>query len=115
MSETFIVTAGGKQLIESGVIHLDVNEVTFQVRNLYFVFKFIADKDNTRYESEVDSENNRLLFNLYNFNNSLGQGLLSPAQVGTLGGKKLYVSWFVHSIDIENNLRSFQYAFYVEA
>jgi len=115
MIEPVSVTTSGKELINSGIVHLDSNEVTFKVRNLIFVFKFVVDKNESRFETEADAENNQLTFKLYNFNNSLGQGLLTPLQLGTLSGKKLFISFFVHTTDAENALRSFQYCFYLEA
>lgn len=63
--------------------------------------------EGTRFDADVVG--GALVINLYNFDNSLGQGKMEPMEIGTLSGRRLFVIFFVNTI--EKSLRQFNYTF----
>jgi hypothetical protein len=96
------------EVIHSGIAHMTGSEIKFELANLVVLYRFKKDSGEGRYEGEV-GENNTLIINLYNSSNSLGEGKIEPVEIGTLGGKRLYGTWFVSTIS--NDLRQFHYTF----
>ncbi|HHX8443393.1 TPA: DUF6864 domain-containing function [Vibrio diabolicus] len=101
------VTIPGYQVISSGVVHLTSSEVTFKMANLTIKYKFITDASGVRFDASVI--NDELIINLFNFSNSLGEGRIEPVEIGTLAGKRLFATWYVHTV--QPNMRSFSYTF----
>ncbi|MGL4924216.1 hypothetical protein LEO80_05770 [Aeromonas caviae] len=101
------VTIPGYQVIASGIVHLSSTEVKFELANLVIKYKFISDSSGVRFDAAVI--NNELIINLYNFNNGLGEGKLEPTEIGTLGDKKLFATWYVNTL--QSNIRQFGYTF----
>lgn len=76
---------------------------------LQFEFAFEKDTENTaaRYQMEVVSPTIGKI-RLINFNNSLGEGIVNPLPIGTLGTLPLFVSFVSHAI---GEGRLFNYTF----
>ena len=105
------VKVGGKDLLFSGVVHIDQTECLIEIENLKLVFIFKDDDGQSRYEGKV--EDDRLNIYLINHKNSLGEGTFSPLEIGTLKNRKLYVTYFVFSTSPEENKRVLEFAFYL--
>lgn len=106
------VIVGDKELLTSGVVHLqNQKEISFRLANLNFIFRFTSDTDKPRFTGEMVED--KLILNLFNFKNSLGEGRLDPVQIGTFESRKLYVTWYVNTVEVETDSRIFQYAFYL--
>ncbi|MEZ8107338.1 DUF6864 domain-containing function [Vibrio cortegadensis] len=104
------ISTSGYSVIASGVVHLAGTEIKFELSNLVIKYKFISDnEDTTKYVADV--VNGELTINLHNFSNSLGEGKLEPVEIGTLGGKRLFATWFVDTVT--GTLRQFHYTFMV--
>ncbi|MGR5130640.1 DUF6864 domain-containing function [Photobacterium swingsii] len=101
------ITTQGYSVIASGVVHTLGTEVKFELANLIIKYKFITDSNGVKFDADV--VNGELVINLYNFSSSLGEGKLEPAEIGTLGGKRLFATWFVNTV--QSNLRQFNYTF----
>lgn len=101
------IVTSGLEVISSGVVHLVEPEVKFSIASLTFKFRFKSESGDSRFESNiVDDE---MIIDLFNFNNSLGQGKIEPMEVGTISGRRLFITFFVNTI--EKNLRQFNYTF----
>ncbi len=110
----FKITTNNLEVLESGIAHSDSDEITFEIDNL--VFRCVFENDNTlgsHYSGKV--ENGQFVLKLYNFNNSLGEGVSSPIQIATLMNRKLYFYFYVstYNSNLEQNkkLREFKYSF----
>lgn len=101
------VTTSNYEVIASGLVHLTEPELTFNLANLILKFNFKSGSDGTRVDAEVID--GALIINLYNFDNSLGQGKIEPIEIGTLGGRRLFSTFYVNTS--EKNIREFKYTF----
>ena len=104
----FPTVVNGKELLDSAVIHLSQNDdVTLDIEGLLlkFVFETDVNDKNTGYVGNV--EGSTLTITLKNFNNSLGEGIFTPFEVGFYKSRKLYVTFFVNTFD--KNGRRFEY------
>ena len=102
------VTTSGYEVISSGVVHLTGTELKFNLANLVVKYIFKTDSDGTsRYSGEVID--NELIISLYNFSNSLGEGIIKPLEIGNLNGRKLFATCFIHTPDADH--RQFGYTF----
>ncbi len=105
------VMVGGLELIHSGLLHMDgETEVSISIGDLKYTFVFKSDAGGARYESQASGM--AMTINLFNFNNSLGEGKLKPIQVGYLNDRKLYLTFFGNTLVSEGSIRRFEYAFY---
>ncbi|HBC3560402.1 TPA: hypothetical protein KD093_004763, partial [Vibrio parahaemolyticus] len=97
----------------SGVVHISSPDLEFQIDNLKVKFLFVSDEGSPRYEGKV--EDGVLLFRLFNFNNSLGEGLDQPVPIASIKGKELYIQFYVNSnlngANGQGAFREFKYTF----
>lgn len=107
----------GLEVLDSGIIHMTSSDIEFNVDNLKIKFIFTTDKNNSapRYEGEVVG--GVLLFKLYNFNNSLGEGPDAPIPIASIRNRELFILFYVNSnISTSNNsgwFREFKYTFFL--
>ena len=76
------------------------------VEDLTFEFNFISDSNNK--ETKVMKKNideKAGIFELVNFDNSLGTGALAPWHIGTLHSRKLYISFWVWTPNAKDGKR----------
>ncbi|WCP81162.1 hypothetical protein PQE20_03965 [Vibrio harveyi] len=103
----------GLEVLESGVVHISSPDLEFQIDNLKVKFLFVSDEGSPRYEGKV--EDGVLLFRLFNFNNSLGEGLEQPVPIASIKGKELYIQFYVNSnlngANGQGAFREFKYTF----
>lgn len=104
------IKVGGKDLITSGIVHLEQAEFELSIGGLSLLFRFKNEESpGGRYAGSV--VDGKLIFELINHNNSLGEGVFSPIEIGKLKNHKLYITYFVHTV--EENKRSFEFALYL--
>lgn len=108
-SKSLKIKTGNTEIISNGVVHLSEPKVRFELDGLIIIYNFIIDSGETRFSAEVI--NNEMIISLFNFSNTLGEGLLKPIEIGTFQGKPLLATCFVNTV--EGNLRQFQYTFMV--
>ncbi|HDT5888160.1 DUF6864 domain-containing function [Aeromonas dhakensis] len=101
------VTTNNLEVIASGVVHLTTNDVQFQIANLKINLCFKSDSGNGRYEGRI--ENGELFLDLFNHNNSLGEGRVDPVPIGEVMGRQLFISWYANTVS--DNLRQLSYSF----
>lgn len=108
--QTFV---NGLELVKSGMVHITENsELKITIDNLTLLFAFENDDSKQPVEKNlIDNSTLRICCN--NFKNSLGEGIISPIEIGSLGGKKLYVSFFVWTPNISQGKRIFNYCLYL--
>ncbi|WP_369522493.1 DUF6864 domain-containing function [Stutzerimonas degradans] len=109
MNTSLKITTSGYEVIASGVVHLSMPEVKFSLANLVIKYEFKSDSEGSRFSAEV--VDNELVISLYNISNSLGQGKIEPVEIGTLGGKRLFATWFVNTPLGSGDIRQFCYTF----
>lgn len=80
--------------LESGSLMIRGTELDLDIDTIKIKFSFLQDSKGIRYEGNVID--GVLYFKLYNFKNTLGEGVY-PVKVGTLRGRELYLGFHVHS------------------
>ncbi len=101
------ITTSGYEVIASGIVHITEPEVKFNLANLIIKFLFKTDSGEPRYNADVVNE--ELVISLYNFSNTLGEGKIDPVEIGTLGGRRLFSTFFINTTEL--NIRQFNYTF----
>lgn len=102
-----LIKIGDYEVIASGIVHTGEVEINFEIVGLKINFTFNTDDGSPRFLGSLNEKS--LTIALYNVNEALGEGKLEPVEIGSIGGKSLYVTWFVNTLD--NNLRQFNYTF----
>ncbi|GEP52722.1 hypothetical protein FNO01nite_33940 [Flavobacterium noncentrifugens] len=70
-------------------LKLKINDLTFE-------FNFISDSDNKETKVTKRNVDGKVgIFDLINFDNPLGTGALTPWHIGTISGRKLYISFWI--------------------
>jgi Domain of unknown function (DUF6864) len=96
---TFNVRAYKQDVLQSGVAHTDAEGmVEFVAPNFHVIFRFITDEKAQRIEFSVINEGKSLETRVYNFNASIGTGLISPVSLGVFNGRPLSVIFTVYSL-----------------
>lgn len=104
--------SAGKDIIANGIAHtFDRENFEIELKGLRFVFEFRTDSSGQRIEQEVISPTGLKLM-IYNFNNTLGTGLTSPLELGTLSNRKLYLAFLVGALS-ESSIRTVTYTFFL--
>lgn len=97
------IRTSGRDVVASGtVITADGRDLEFQLSHLRVVFSFVSDSGQTRLVPSAIS-GSALKLALYNFNNSIGSGTTSPIEIGTLVGRKLWLSFVVYAFSPESS------------
>lgn len=106
------IRTSGRDVVASGtVITVDNQNLEFQIAHLRVVFSFISDTGPTRL-GPGSAAGSTLNLTLYNFNNTIGAGTTSPIEIGTLSGRKLWLSFMVYAISPESS-KTVHYTFTV--
>lgn len=102
------------EVLHSGVIHLEnKSELKIKISTLSITFKFISDDGEIRYIGRT--EGNDLFIDLYNHNNVLGEGALTPLNFGVINNRKAYITYFTNTLVVEKQSRRFEYVVYLGA
>jgi len=105
------VRSSGKDVIASGTVHtFDSTNLEVQIAQFKFIFNFIEDQSNNRTVSFSNPEKETLKIDLYNFNNSLGNGTVKPYKIGSLMDRELYLGFNVYALSAEGS-KTVHYSF----
>lgn len=106
------IKTGGRDIVAAGTVITGENaNLEFQLAHLRIVFTFTTDGGQTRLGPSAAS-GSTLSLTLYNFNNSIGSGTTSPVEIGTLQGRRLWLSFMVYAISPESS-KTVHYSFMV--
>lgn len=104
---------GNLNVIHSEIVHLsDGRTLTISLDDA-LIIEFIFKNDETK-KTHVETSIivNKLVVYCSNFTNSLGEGVLSPVNVGKYQGKQLYLTFFVWTPDLNQGKRIINYCLY---
>jgi hypothetical protein len=102
------------EVLHSGVVHLEnKSELKIKISKLSLTFKFLSDDGDIRYTGRT--EGNNLFIDLYNHNNVLGEGALTPLGFGTVNNRNVYITYFANTLVLEKQSRRFEYVIYLGA
>ncbi len=105
---------GNLEVLRSETVHVSPErKLKINVNDLSLVFSFSTDSSVKETKISTSVDNKTLNLNLINFKNPLGEGLLAPAEVGTLNRRKLYLSFFVWTPNHDAGLRIINYVLYI--
>lgn len=106
------IRTDGFDVVANGTVITANNlNLEFQLAHLRVVFSFLSDGTSTRL-GPASASGSTLNLTLYNFTNSIGAGTTSPIEIGTLGGKKLWLSFMVYALSPESS-KTVHYTFMV--
>lgn len=110
----FKITTNNLEVFESGSVQINTPDITFKMDSLVFRCVFESDgQPGGHYSGKL--ENGEFVLKLYNFDNSLGEGISEPLQLATVMNRKLYflfyISTYASTIDSNQKLREFKYTF----
>lgn len=101
-------------MIDSKMVHTsEGHELSIEIDNIKIKFDFISDKNQTDKIRKEVIGGTTLKFIFNNFTNALGEGILSPLEVGVYNGRKLYISFFVWTPDASQDRRIINYCLYL--
>lgn len=107
-----IVKTGGREVVASGtVITGEKSNLEFQLAHLRVVFSFESDGSQPRL-GPSSATGSTLNLTLFNFNNSIGSGTTSPLEIGSLQGKRLWLSFMVYALTPDSS-KTVHYTFMV--
>lgn len=106
------IKVGGKELAFSGFVHLDSPEVAIEINDVIYEFRFTSNGGASSYSSRVEGEK-KLIIELFNHSNVLGEGEYVPLEIGKMAGRKHYLTYVAYTTDVEKNLRRLEFAFYL--
>lgn len=113
-----LVTAfvGNLEVIGNGIVHVNENQPLNLLidKNLEMSFEFIVDSNNKDSNTTTRIEGNKLIWELTNYTNSLGEGIILPIELGTLKERKMYASFFIWTPNEKETRRIINYAIYLE-
>ena len=75
-------------------------------------FLFSSDEGAARYVSRM-ADQKKLVIELFNHSNVLGEGVYTPLEIGTMAGRRHYITYVAYTADKEKNLRRLEFAFYL--
>ncbi|MCP1464412.1 DUF6864 domain-containing function [Pseudomonas sp. S3E17] len=102
----------GYEVVATGEVHALNSPIDFHITGLKLRFSFENIKDGTTARFASENVDGVLNIKLINFNNTLGEGVLSPLPIASIDGRDIAVTFYVHSM--ENDLgtaRRFTYCF----
>lgn len=99
MPEVKITTSAGLELVYFTTIHIANSFVGVVYDGLPLDIIFKKDDGMVRYHSR--SMGPRVMLELFNFNNSLGEGMLDPIPFAESNGRDIKMSFFVQTLNAE--------------
>lgn len=108
--KTFI---GNKELIKSEMLHLDQSSVRINISDLTLIFEFKSDTAVVEKVAKEIVNDKTLKIKCYNLDNSLGEGVLAPIEIGFIDNKNLYLSFFVWTPNKSEGKRLLNYCLYL--
>jgi hypothetical protein len=116
MTQKVKAYSGNLEIIGNGTAHVNSEQPLLLVigGNLEMEFEFLSDSKDSEFRTSYRVEEGKWIWELTNYNNSLGSGIISPLQVGTLEERKLFVSFFVWTPNEKEGRRIVNYVVYQE-
>jgi hypothetical protein len=107
---------GNLEVIGDGTVHVNMEQKLNLVIGgiLDMEFEFLQDKNNKGFRTNSKVEGNKWIWELTNYNNTLGTGVITPIEIGTLRARKLYVSFWIWTPDEGIGRRIINYVVYLE-
>lgn len=100
------INVGKYEVIYSGTFHVADCQVDLVFEGVKLEVVFKNDGGEPRYTSTVKNDGFGVLLELNNFNNAFGEGKLDPIPFVISNGHEVKLTFFVHTLDKEKNLRS---------
>lgn len=104
----------GLQLLRSEMLHIsDTNTITIEIDSLSLIFEFNNnDSKHPAINKEVPDPQT-LKIKCWNFKKPLGEGVLTPIEVGIINDDKLFLSFFVWTPDPQKESKILNYCLYL--
>jgi len=113
-----LVTAfvGNLEVVGNGIVHVTEDQPLNLLidKNLEMSFEFIVDSENKDARTSSRIEGKKWIWELTNYTNSLGVGLILPTELGMLKERKLYASFFIWTPNEKDGRRIVNYVIYLE-
>ena len=108
------VNVNNYELMHSSVVHIEGHQdVELDIDGLKLKFIFIEDDSEKSSGYKGVLEGDVFVMRLRNFNNSLGEGVFKPIELGNLDNRKLYLTFYVNTFKRKD--RRFEYNFFLGA
>lgn len=113
---------GGTEIIASGIGMTLSGEASFDIylkfaEDFSFMVRFIfidnEDGSQPALKRETDADKNIIKLTCTNFADFIGTGTLKPLELGTYGGRLIYLHFWVRTPE-EKKMREVRYCFYLE-
>ena len=103
------------ELIKSEMVHISENsEVRIKVENLNLIFTFENnDTKSVQIEKELVNKT-ELKIKFYNLSNPIGEGVLTPIEIGAINQQKLFLSFFVWTPNLTQSGKIFNYCLFLK-
>jgi hypothetical protein len=106
---------GNLEIIGNGTVHSNEEQpLLLEIDTLEMGFIFVRDEKNKETRTESAVVGSRWNWELTNYVNSLGQGIISPVEIGTLKARRLFVSFYIWTPNEKENRRIINYVIYLE-
>ena len=107
---------GNLEVIGDGYVHIsDDNRLSLVIGDeLEMEFTFLVDTKDKSPRTTYKAEGKKWSWELFNYVNPLGTGLLKPIEVGTLNSRKLFVSFYSWKPNENLDKRLINYVVYQE-
>lgn len=104
------IYSGSYELIESNSILYFENDSPLEIEetvnsSFKLLIRFIHEKDDSgkhNLQFKVNTETNVIEYKCINFNNPLGTGTSKPIEICTIGGKKVYIHFWIYMLGGKN-------------
>jgi hypothetical protein len=108
--------AGNLEVIGEGNVHISEERPLKLLigKDLEMEFNFISDSSTKKFNTSYRTEGKKWIWELTNYDNPLGSGVLNPIEVGTLNSRKLFVSFFSWRPNTNSENRIVSYIVYQE-
>ncbi len=105
-------------LLKSEYLLIDSDSLKINIDELILNIKFLDDEDPNRkpyLNAKASNDQTELNMKLFNYKKSNGSGFIKPLEIGELDEKNLYFSYWVQTINYEENKRILAFNLYKEA
>ena len=107
---------GGTKVIDSGIlISYEANDVEININSVNIKIKFLTDKsvhmsDNNMVIKPCPDDEKLTIIELYNIEQAFPEGSPNPLHVVNVGATRVFLSFFITTVNSNNGTRIFQYS-----
>jgi len=83
--------------MHSGIVHTINDEIKLEFAGLTIKYNFKSDEISKKSRYSATKDDDGLIIEIYNFSDPLGEGIIKPLEIGTIGEAKLFITWFLYS------------------